>query len=104
MNGLASRVSMIAALVLLLSVWSCPQPAQVPVGNTSPTPSHFDGPAELPRIYVRSTLADTPAPGQVRLVKGSDSLQDAIDRSRCGDTLKLEAGATFQGLFRLPDK
>ena len=64
----------------------------------------FDGPAELPRIYVRSMLADTPAPGQVRLVKGSDSLQDAIDSARCGDTLKLEAGATFRGLFRLPDK
>jgi hypothetical protein len=105
MNVLASRVSMIAALVLLLSVLSCPQPGnQVPAGSTAPTPGHFDGPAELPRIYVRSMLADTPAPGQVRLVKESDSLQDAIDSSRCGDTLKLQAGATFRGLFRLPAK
>ena len=105
MNVLASRVSMIAALVLLVSVLSSPQPAnQAPVGSTSPTPGHFDGPAELPRIYVQSALADTPASRQVRVVKEGDDLQDAIDNAKCGDTLKLQAGATFRGLFRLPDK
>lgn len=64
----------------------------------------FDGPAELPRVLVKSSLADTPAPGNVRLVKESDSLQEAIDAAGCGDTLKLSAGAVFQGIFRLPDK
>ena len=73
-------------------------------GDQSVNQGHFDGPAELPRIYVRSTLADTPTPGHVRLVKEGDNLQDAIDRADCGDTLKLEAGATFRGLFRLPAK
>src|SRR5689334_4998026 len=58
----------------------------------------FDGPAELPRHYVKSSLADTPAPGQVRLIKQGDKLQEAIDNAACGDTLKLQAGGVFQGL------
>src|ERR1039458_9459773 len=66
--------------------------------------ARFDGPAELPRILVKSSLADTPAPGHVRLVKEGDNLQEAINSAQCGDTLKLQAGAVFQGLFRLPNK
>jgi hypothetical protein len=64
----------------------------------------FDGPAELPRFHVQSALADTPARGQVHDVHKGDDLQKAIDASRCGDTLALQAGATFQGVFRLPNK
>lgn len=64
----------------------------------------FDGPAELPRVLVKSSLADTPAPGHVVLVKESDHLQQAIDSAACGDTIKLQAGAVFQGLFRFPNK
>ncbi len=64
----------------------------------------FDGPAELPRVWIKSSLADTPAPGQVRAVKEGDNLQEAIDRASCGDTVTLQAGATFQGLVRLPAK
>jgi hypothetical protein len=71
---------------------------------SSTSVDQFDGPAELPRVLVKSSLADTPAPGHVRLVKESDSLQEAIDGAGCGDTLKLSAGAVFQGIFRLPDK
>jgi hypothetical protein len=66
--------------------------------------STFDGPAELPRAFVKSALADTLAPGRVRPVKESDNLQDAIDSAGCGDTLTLPAGAVFQGRFRFPDK
>ena len=65
---------------------------------------NFDGPAELPRVYVKSALADTPAPGRVRTVKAGDNLQEALQSARCGDTLKLEAGATFTGVFRVPNK
>jgi len=64
----------------------------------------FDGPAELPRVHVSSALTDTPAPGKTVLVKASDKLQDALDAANCGDTLKLETGATFSGLFSLPAK
>jgi hypothetical protein len=66
--------------------------------------SNFDGPAELPRIHVKTSLADTPAPGKSRLVKSGDNLQEAIDSASCGDTIKVQAGATFTGRFRLPRK
>jgi hypothetical protein len=76
-----------------------------PIAGDQPVqPGHFDGPAELPRIYIQSRLTDTPALGKVCLVKQDDNLQDAIDSAKCGDTLKLQAAATFRGLFRLPAK
>jgi hypothetical protein len=66
--------------------------------------SGFDGPAELPRVYMRSSLADTPAPGKNIPVKAGGNLQEALNQAACGDTIQLEAGATFQGMFRLPAK
>jgi len=66
--------------------------------------ARFDGPAELPRIYLQTSLADTPSPGKVHLVKAGDNLQAALDHLACGDTLSLEAGATFSGRFLLPNK
>ena len=77
-------------------IWQCrltEQPTQ-----------RFDGPAELPRIYLRSSLADTPAPGKTHLVKAGDDLQQALNSVSCGDTLRLEAGATFTGTFHLRQK
>ena len=43
--------------------------------SSSASSDRFDCPAELPRVLVKSSLADTPAPGHVRLVKESDNLQ-----------------------------
>lgn len=75
------------------------------VGTQQPdSQAKFDGPAELPRIYVKSALADTPAPGKTTPVKGGENLQAALDNALCGDTLKLEAGASFAGHLRLPKK
>lgn len=70
----------------------------------APSNQKFDGPAELPRIYLRSSLVDTPAPGKTRLVRAGDNLQQALNSVFCGDTLQLEAGATFAGLFHLKQK
>ena len=67
-------------------------------------PGNFDGPAELPRTYVKTSLADTPAPGRVHMVKEGDDLQAAIQDAKCGDTLQLQAGATFRGRYRFPKK
>jgi hypothetical protein len=64
----------------------------------------FDGPAELPRVYVNSALADTPAPGKSILVKNTAEFQSAIEKASCGDTIRLQAGAAFAGLFKFPAK
>jgi hypothetical protein len=64
----------------------------------------FDGPAELPRVYLQTSLADTPAPGKLREVKAGDELQSALDSAGCGDTVSLQAGASFSGHFVLPKK
>src|SRR5437764_1292727 len=52
---------------------------------------------ERPRAVSSSVPATT-------LVKARDNFQAALDRARPGDTIMLEAGATFRGAFRLPNK
>jgi len=64
----------------------------------------FDGPAELPRVYLSSSLADTPAPGNVIFVGAGQNFQDALNRANCGDTIQLQAGAVFSGMFLFPAK
>ncbi len=66
--------------------------------------ARFDGPAELPRVTVKSDLGDTPASGKTVIVKEGDNLQQAINNASCGDTLRLQAGATFAGSFSFPSK
>jgi hypothetical protein len=64
----------------------------------------MDGPAELPRVSVNSSMASTPAPGARKLVAAGANLQQALNNAHCGDTLLLQAGATFTGIFNLPAK
>jgi hypothetical protein len=66
--------------------------------------SKFDGPAELPRIYVQSDLANTPAPGIVISVAAGGDFQQALNTAKCGDTIELQAGAAFTGSFLMPAK
>jgi hypothetical protein len=65
---------------------------------------NYDGPAELPRVYVQTALVDTPAPGSVVPVPAGGDLQAALDNVNCGDTIELQAGATFKGGFHLRAK
>jgi len=65
------------------------------------TSGNFDGPAELPRNYVQSAMAATPAAGKKILVEQGGDLQGAIDGASCGDTILLRAGSTFSGTFTL---
>jgi hypothetical protein len=69
-------------------------------GNTS----SFDGPAELPRVYIQSALAHTPAPGSTIEVKAGGDFQNALNSAQCGDTIALQAGAVFSGSFIVPAK
>jgi hypothetical protein len=62
----------------------------------------FDGPARLPIATVATSTADTPASGSVITVDAGGNLQAALNSAQCGDTIKLQAGATFTGTFRFP--
>ena len=57
---------------------------------------------EAPREYVDTTLV--PSSGRTIRIGERDDLQDAIDTAQFGDTILLEAGATFKGPFTLPKK
>lgn len=95
-----------SVLLAWLCLCMCPGLAADFQPSTSPPPNaaEFDGPAELPRIYIKTSLADTPAPGKDHIVKADASLQDALDGAACGDTIQLEAGAVFSGEFLFPKK
>jgi hypothetical protein len=73
----------------------------VSAGQTS---GNFDGPAELPRVYLQTAMANTPAPGVTTLVPAGGDLQSALNNAQCGDTIELQSGSTFSGLFKLPAK
>ena len=64
----------------------------------------FDGPAELPRVYLQTDLASTPASGKTWTVTDASGLQSALNSAACGDTISLKAGATFTGLWSFPGK
>ena len=66
--------------------------------------SGFDGPAELPRIYINSAMSNTPASGHTTTVNAGGDLQTALNNANCGDTIQLQAGATFSGMFTFPAK
>jgi len=71
---------------------------------SSGSTSGFDGPAELPRIYIQTAMANTPAPGSITTVNAGGDLQSALNSANCGDTIQLQAGATFTGVFTFPAK
>ncbi|MFZ0815694.1 MAG: hypothetical protein WAM78_09250 [Candidatus Sulfotelmatobacter sp.] len=72
--------------------------------STASNGKNFDGPAELPREYVKSSLKDTPANGTTQMVRSGQSLEQVLSSASCGDIIQLEAGATFSGNFVIPDK
>jgi hypothetical protein len=72
--------------------------------SSQTTGGSFDGPAQLPRIYIQSRLANTPSSGTTILVNSGANLQVALNSANCGDTIALQAGAVFAGKFVLPAK
>src|SRR6185437_16810659 len=53
---------------------------------------------------VLAVAATVQTPGQIITVPAGGDLQDAIDRAQPGDTITLEAGATYSGNFVLRAK
>jgi hypothetical protein len=72
--------------------------------SSSSTAGNFDGPAELPRSYLSTALASTPTASKVTQVNAGGDLQAALNNASCGDTIQLQAGATFSGVFKFPSK
>jgi hypothetical protein len=63
-----------------------------------------DGPAALPQACINTALANTPSTGNVTTLPAGGNLQTALNNLACGDTLQLQAGATFTGVFIFPAK
>ena len=87
------------ALMLLVSLSAGSQAA-----NASTSAGGYDGPAALPRVLLQTATANTPSPGITITVNRGENLQAALNSARCGDTIHLEAGATFTGRFTFPAK
>jgi hypothetical protein len=92
----------------ILSFWLFPCRTRVLAvgqasGSSASRSGDFDGPAELPRSYVDSSLRSTPAPGKILTVRAGEDPSQVLARASCGDTIQLEAGATF-GKLLLPEK
>ena len=106
-DGLFTAPSVTADSVATVTATSAAAPgakASATVAVRPTTDSVFDGPAELPRVYLQTVLAETPAPGSIVHVGADGNLQSALNAANCGDTIELQADATFSGIFRLPAK
>src|SRR5262249_5020196 len=76
---------------IIESVMNQPRPATLAPGDPEP-----------PRVFLDTTYI-APAGKTINVAAGGD-VQAAIDQARSGDVIKLQAGATFIGNFRLPNK
>ena len=56
----------------------------------------YDGLAQLPQTCFYTDLSATPSPGQMVTVSSGGDLQAALNGANCGDTITLQAGASFQ--------
>src|SRR5450631_1207812 len=62
-----------------------------------------DGIAELPKACYYTALDGTPSPGKEIRVSVTGDLASAVEHAKCGDTLLLPAGASFE-VHELPSK
>jgi len=62
-----------------------------------------DGPAALPTRCLDTAIDSTPSPGKVISVSARQDVSAALQTAACGDTISLQAGATYAP-FVLPAK
>lgn len=72
-------------------------------GDVAQFGAEKDGPAELPTHCINTALDSTPSPGKSIKASNPKELQSAIEAASCGDTIVLQAGATYSP-FELPAK
>jgi hypothetical protein len=63
-----------------------------------------DGPATLPQRCINTAQVNTPSTGKSTLVPAGGNPNTALSNASCGDTILLQAGASFQGPVVLPAK
>jgi len=70
----------------------------VQAGTATPLPSGATD-AELPRVYLNTSLANTPSAGRTLRVAAGGNLQAALDSAVPGDQILLAAGARYTGNY-----
>ena len=68
------------------------------------SPADMTARRSYPVSYIQSAMSNTPAPGSTITVSSGGDLQAALNNANCGDTIQLQAGATFTGVFTFPAK
>jgi hypothetical protein len=101
---ISSRCMAAPWVVFLLLIPASSLDAAVFDQSSTSTGRSSDGPAELPREYVKSSLKDTPAGGKSWMVAAGQSLEQVLAKASCGDIVQLQAGATFTGNVVVPVK
>lgn len=106
-----SAFRLLPALMVLLALQSYASPSSGPPisenaycdkGNVAKF-GDKDGPAELPKTCYYTGLDGTPSPGKEVRVAAKADLYEAVDRAKCGETLLLPAGASYE-IKDLPKK
>jgi hypothetical protein len=64
--------------------------------------STYDGPAELPRTTMATSVANTPSPNAPKIVGPTDNLQAALNGAVCGDTFLVDPANVWTGTLQLP--
>jgi hypothetical protein len=97
-------------LILILAACSPLAAATPPTGENAycdkGNVAHFgdkDGPAELPKACYYTGIDGTPSPGKQIRVAATANLASEYGHAKCGDTLLLPAGASFD-IKELPAK
>ena len=94
-----------ALLASILVLACCPLSAASPAATGEnaycekgdvPTFGSKDGPAELPKACYYTGMDGTPSPGRQVRVSAKADLNAALESAKCGETLLLPAGVSFE--------
>lgn len=107
MNRSKSQIALVFLLCAIFALCNAGHGAAAaqakPDAHESKPAGNFDGPAELPRVLMQTAMHDTPAHGKTTRVRAGEDASEVVEHASCGDTVELQAGATFPKLV-LPAK
>ena len=92
MNTRKKSVSIVLIVMMVMSIISL-MPGGIALAATYPA---------LPQVYIDTTYS--PPTGNTITVNAGDDLQVALNSAQLGDTIVLQAGATWTGHYTLPNK